>query len=99
VTVYRMISAEKARRRSPSRWLYLAAVQDAFSRRIVDCSMADHMRSELVVDAPGMAIARRRPTPRPHPQQRSGQPYVSRAFGQAAGKAAIARSMGSRGDC
>jgi transposase InsO family protein len=28
----------------------LAAVQDAFSRRIVGWSMADHMRSELVVD-------------------------------------------------
>jgi putative transposase len=42
-------------------WLYLAAVQDAFSRRIVGWSMADHMRSDLVVDALQMAIARRRP--------------------------------------
>jgi hypothetical protein len=32
-------------------WLYLAAVQDAFSRRIVGWSMADHLRAELVVDA------------------------------------------------
>lgn len=32
-------------------WLYLAAVQDAFSRRIVGWAMADHMRAELVVDA------------------------------------------------
>ncbi len=32
-------------------WLYLAAVQDAYSRRIVGWSMADHMRAELVVDA------------------------------------------------
>jgi putative transposase len=42
-------------------WLYLAAVQDAYSRRIVGWSMADHMRSELVVDALNMAVARRRP--------------------------------------
>src|ERR687897_556743 len=42
-------------------WLYLAAVQDAYSRRIVGWSMADHMRSELVVDALEMAISRRRP--------------------------------------
>jgi putative transposase len=42
-------------------WLYLAAVQDAFSRRIVGWSMADHMRAGLVVDALNMAIARRRP--------------------------------------
>ena len=44
-------------------WLYLAAVQDAFSRRIVGWSMADHMRHELVVDALNMAVARRRPDP------------------------------------
>ena len=42
-------------------WLYLGAVQDAFSRRIVGWSMADHMRSDLVVDALNMAIARRAP--------------------------------------
>ena len=41
--------------------LYLCAVQDAFSRRIVGWSMADHMRSDLVVDALQMAIARRQP--------------------------------------
>jgi transposase InsO family protein len=42
-------------------WLYLAAIQDAFSRRIVGWSMADHMQKELVIDALNMAIARRRP--------------------------------------
>ncbi len=44
-------------------WIYLAAVQDAFSRRIVGWSMAEHMRSELVVDALQMALHRRRPAP------------------------------------
>ena len=44
-------------------WLYLAAVMDLFSRRIVGWSMADHMRAELVVDALEMAVARRRPPP------------------------------------
>src|SRR5918998_3157892 len=42
-------------------WLYLAAVQDAYSRRIVGWSMADHMRAQLVVDALEMAVTRRRP--------------------------------------
>jgi transposase InsO family protein len=45
-------------------WVYLAAVQDAYSRRIVGWSMADHMRAELVVDALEMAVARRRPAAR-----------------------------------
>jgi putative transposase len=42
-------------------WLYLVAVQDLYSRRIVGWSMADHMRTELVSDALQMALARRRP--------------------------------------
>jgi putative transposase len=44
-------------------WLYLIAVQDVFSRRIVGWSMADHMRAELVTDALQMALAQRRPAP------------------------------------
>ena len=41
-------------------WLYLAAVQDLFCRRIVGWAMAPHMRSELVVDGAGDG---RQPTP------------------------------------
>jgi transposase InsO family protein len=44
-------------------WLYLAAVQDAYSRRIVGWSMAEHMRTELVTDALRMAVHRRSPEP------------------------------------
>jgi putative transposase len=44
-------------------WLYLVAVQDLYSRRIVGWSMADHMRTELVTDALEMALANRRPAP------------------------------------
>ena len=42
-------------------WLYLAAVQDAFSRAIVGWAIESHMRAELVVDALQMAVGRRRP--------------------------------------
>jgi putative transposase len=80
-------------------WLYLAAVQDAYSRRIVGWSMADHMRSELVVDALQMAVSRRRPAPGLIHHSDQGSQYVSLAFGQAARDAGIARSMGSTGDC
>ena len=80
-------------------WLYLAAVQDAFSWRIVGWSMADHMRSDLVVDALNMAIARRQPEAGLIHHSDQGSQFVSLTFGQAAGKAGIARSMGSRGDC
>jgi putative transposase len=80
-------------------WLYLAAVQDAYSRAIVGWSMAEHMRAELVVDALQMAIARRRPAPGLIHHSDQGSQYVSLAFGQAAREAGIARSMGSKGDC
>ena len=42
-------------------WLYLVAVQDLYSRRIVGWAMADHLRAELVTDALEMALAHRRP--------------------------------------
>jgi hypothetical protein len=42
-------------------FLYLAVVLDAFSRRIVGWAMANHLRSELVLDALEMAVAQRRP--------------------------------------
>ena len=79
-------------------WLYLAAVQDAYSRRIVGWSMADHMRAELVVDALQMALARRRPGPGLIHHSDQGSQFVSLAFGQKARDAGIAVSMGSKGD-
>ena len=42
-------------------FLYLAVVLDAFSRRVVGWSMADHLRTQLVLDALAMAVRRRRP--------------------------------------
>jgi putative transposase len=49
--------------RSGDGWLYLAAVQDTYSRAIVGWSMATRMRATLVVDALRMALGRRRPDP------------------------------------
>jgi putative transposase len=79
-------------------WLYLAAVQDTYSRQIVGWSMATHMRATLVVDALKMALARRRPEPGLIHHSDQGSQGVSLAFGRAAGEAGIAVSMGSRGD-
>ena len=80
-------------------WLYLVAVQDLFSRRIVGWSMADHMRTELVTDALQMALAKRRPGPGLIWHSDQGSQFVALAFGQQARAAGIAQSMGSRGDC
>jgi transposase InsO family protein len=45
-------------------WLYLAAVKDMATREVLGWSMADHLRTELCVDALVMAIQRHGPPPR-----------------------------------
>jgi hypothetical protein len=80
--------------------VYLAVVLDAFSRRVVGWSIADHIRSELVVDAVQMAIWRRRP-PEGQTVAHSdhGSQYTSWAFGRRLRSAGLLGSMGSIGDC
>lgn len=61
-------------------WLYVAAVIDLFSRRVVGWSMSAAMTSELVTDALMMAIWRRgRPKEVLHHSDRGSQ-YTSEAF-------------------
>ncbi len=80
-------------------WLYLAAVMDCYSRRIVGWSMRPDLEAELVVDALEMAIARRRPKPGLVHHSDQGSQYVSLRFGERCREIGIHRSMGSRGDC
>ena len=44
-------------------WLYLSFVLETYSRKIVGWSMANNLRTELVLDALNMAIYTRRPQP------------------------------------
>jgi transposase InsO family protein len=56
------VVADITQQRTDEGWLYLAVVLDCFSRRVVGWSMAEHLRTELVLDALDMAIAQRNPT-------------------------------------
>jgi transposase InsO family protein len=47
--------------RAADGWVYCCAVIDGFSRRVVGWSIADHIRTELVVDALQMARWQREP--------------------------------------
>ena len=79
-------------------FLYLAVVMDAWSRRIVGWSMANHLRTELVLDALGMAIDQRRPVGVIHHSDQGSQ-YTSFAFGKRCQEVGLRPSMGSSGDC
>ena len=78
-------------------FLYLAVVLDAWSRGIVGWAMADHLRTELVVDALEMAVGQRRPTDVIHHSDQGSQ-YTSLAFGKRCREAGVRPSMGSVGD-
>ncbi len=78
-------------------WIYLAVVIDAWSRRVVGWSIADHLRAELVVDALEMARLRRRPTGTVAHSDHGCQ-YTSWVFGQRLRAAGLMGSMGSVGD-
>ncbi len=74
--------------------LYCAAVLDVFTRQVVGWSIADHMRSELVVDALEMARWRRRPAPGAIVHSDRGSQYTSWIFGHRLRAAGLLGSMG-----
>jgi len=80
--------------------VYVAVVLDAWSRRVVGWSIADHIRAELVVDALQMATWRRQPTEgRTVHHSDHGSQYTSWAFGSRLRAAGLLASMGTIGDC
>lgn len=84
--------------RTWSGFLYVAVVLDAFSRRVIGWHMADHLRTELVMEALEMALWNRRP---PEGQvilhSDRGSQFTSVAFGQRCRDAGIVPSMGRVG--
>ena len=79
-------------------FLYLAVVLDVWSRRVVGWSMADNLRTQLVINALNMALEQRRPTNVIHHSDQGCQ-YTSIAFGQRCVDENVRPSMGSVGDC
>ncbi len=81
-------------------WLYLAAVLDCFSRKVVGWAMAGQMQVDLVSDALKMALQHRRPDGRQllHHSDRGVQ-YASDEYRHLLARHGIACSMSGRGDC
>lgn len=78
------------------RWLYLAVVIDLCSRRIVGWSLADHLRSELVVAAMDQALQARHITPNLIFHSDRGSQYGSTVFRQLLKGHSIRQSMSAR---
>jgi len=81
-------------------WLYLAIIIDLFSRRVVGWSMADHMRTELVLDALSAALGSRLPCEAGllfHSDR--GSQYASDDYQKALDASGITCSMSRRGNC
>jgi putative transposase len=83
--------------RTAEGWVYMAVVIDAWSRRVIGWSIADHLRAELVVDALEMARLRRRPEGTTVHSDHGAQ-YTSWVFGQRLRHAGLLGSMGTVGD-
>src|SRR5262249_22483482 len=80
-------------------WLYLAAVEDLYSRMVVGWSMADTMTSRLVVDALQMAVQRRLPGEGLLAHSDRGSQYASEHYQRLLGKHGIECSMSGVGQC
>ena len=79
-------------------WLYVAAVLDLYSRRIVGWSMHDSMTSQLVADALMMAVWRRgKPVALLHHSDQGSQ-YTSEHFQQLLKEQGITCSMSRAGE-
>jgi transposase InsO family protein len=80
-------------------WLYLAAVEDLYSRRVVGWAMADHVQSRLVVDALEMAVQRRLPGVGLLAHSDRGSQYASDHYRRLLAEHGIDCRMSRRGDC
>ena len=81
-------------------WLYVVAIIDLFSRKVIGYSMADHLRTELVLDALRMTLGRGRKLDGEvwlHSDR--GVQFSSSAFREVLNLVGIGQSMSRKGDC
>ena len=80
-------------------WLYLATVMDLYSRRIIGWSTADHMRTDLCLDAIRMAIRQRTNIKGLVHHSDRGVQYASDRYRAVLKAQNIECSMSRRADC
>ena len=80
-------------------WLYLAAILDLYSRKIVGWAMSDRIDTALVLKALGMALLHRNPPRELLLHSDRGVQYASAEYRQALAKAGLVASMSRRANC
>lgn len=80
-------------------WLYLAAVIDLYSRKVVGWAAADNMRSELPLEPLRMALAHRRPAGALLHHSDRGSQYARDAYRALLAGHGIEPSMSRAGSC
>ena len=80
-------------------WLYLAAVLDRYSRKIVGWAMSERIDTTLVLNALAMARRHRQPTAQILFHSDRGVQYASADYRHALTQAGCLPSMSSRGNC
>jgi putative transposase len=80
-------------------WLYLAAVLDGCSRRVVGWAMAEHLRAELAVDALQLALEQRQPAAGLICHSDRGSQYTAGVYTRALQAAGARQRMGRVATC
>jgi putative transposase len=80
-------------------WLYLAAILDLYSRRVVGWAMSDRITRQLALDALAMAVRVRRPGAGLLHHSDRGSQYASDDYRSALKGRGIVCSMSRKGDC
>jgi transposase InsO family protein len=80
-------------------WLYLAAILDLYSRKIVGWAMSERIDTVLVLKALAMALLHRHPPANLLFHSDRGVQYASDDYRQALGRARVLASMSRKGNC
>ena len=80
-------------------WLYVAAIKDLFTKKIVGWAMCDHMRTSLVSQALWMAFKQERPKPGLIHHSDRGSQYASGEYRALLEQFGMKASMSRRGNC
>ncbi|MBK8943572.1 MAG: IS3 family transposase [Polyangiaceae bacterium] len=80
-------------------WLFVAAILDLYSRRVVGWATSANNDRDLALDALRAALTARRPPPGLVHHSDRGSPYASADYRRALDRAGAVASMSRKGDC